>query len=420
VNKNFQNVTYAHTFQSFEFADSGVERPHNSGYGTNLQVTKSVISETIPILGSQTPIEITQDALPGTTAATEIFVTKLYSNAQTYGIIFAIQDFNKNALKSVSLIAENGTLVGSSAPIKHLGAVVNYGKTYDYYLVRVSAGASDNANAKFTFGVGYYSNKLPEGKMKLNVYGGFIFEQLSFNQYNEANLTDKLHFPYHKDYERQKVRGVMEGNTLLAGFEQSDGTILANDNLKIAEANILTSAQLHMAKLTLRYIENTFSTTTMATLYYTSPSQSTGSSGWCHAKEPVAGYPTPVYPIIGGDPLRITVLTHVFDTDNTISADFEVEFRLTLYRNGTITTTTESLGTIKYKDKKQTSGTTSYGKKYLLNHMFLYTIPTAVGFQGPPIAYSLQFKQIKPAAEIGNESVLTFNAVQIPDLSGIQ
>jgi hypothetical protein len=78
------------------------------------------------------------------------------------------------------------------------------------------------------------------------------------------------------------------------------------------------------------------------------------------------------------------------------------------------------LGTIKYKDKKQTSGTTTFGKRYLLNHMFLYPIPIAVGFQTPPIAYSIQFKQLKPSTKIGNESVLTFNAVQIPDLSGIQ
>ena len=290
------------------------------------------------------------------------------------------------------------------------------GKTYNYYLVRVGASTSDNPKAKFTFGVGYYSNKLQEGKMKLNVYGGFIFEQLSYNQYAEANLTDKFHFPYHKDFERQKVRGVMEGNTLLAGFEQSDGTILANDKLKIAEVNILTSAQLHMAKLTLKYIENTFSTTTMATLYYTSPAQT--ADRWCHATEPVSGYPMPVYPIIGGDPLRITVLTHTFDTDNTISDDFEVEFRLTLYKNSITTTTTESLGTIKYKDKKQTAANSSFGKKYLLNHMFFYTISDLK--KNINIAYSLEFKQVKPTANIGNESVLTFNAVQIPDLSGIQ
>jgi hypothetical protein len=296
-------------------------------------------------------------------------------------------------------------------------SVVNYGKTYNYYLVWVSAGASDNAKAKIEIGLEYYSNKLPEGKMKLNIYGGYIFDQLSYNQYTAANLTDKLHFPYHKDFERQKVRGVMRGNTLLAGFEQSDGTILANDNLRISEVNILPSAQLYMAKVILKYVENTFSTTVMNTVYYSSPTQY--ADGWCRAKEIANGYPRPVYPITGGDPLRITLLTHTFDTDSTISTDFEVEFRLTLYHSSTTSGTTNSLGTIKYKDKKQsgqtTSGSNKFGKKYLLNHTFIYNPPKT-----PPIAYSLEFKQIKPTTKLGNESVLTLNAVQIPDLSGIQ
>jgi hypothetical protein len=142
------------------------------------------------------------------------------------------------------------------------------------------------------------------GKMKLNVYGGFTFEQLSYNQYAEANLTDKLHFPYHKDFGRQKFKSVMKGNTLLAGFEQSDGTILPNDKLKIAAVNILTSAQLHMAKTVLEYVTSAYNNTVMDTLFMTSPSQT--SSTWCYPKALINGYPSPIFPLVSADPLRIT------------------------------------------------------------------------------------------------------------------
>ncbi len=71
--------------------------------------------------------------------------------------------------------------------------------------------------------------------MDISVYGGFTFQQLSDANYKAANLTDKLHFPYRKDFERQKFKGIMKGDILLAGFEQQDGTILPNDKLKIAK-----------------------------------------------------------------------------------------------------------------------------------------------------------------------------------------
>jgi hypothetical protein len=362
-------------------------------------------------LGSRAPIEITQDAFPKSSAATKIFVTKLYSNAQAYGIIFAIQDFNKEAQKSVELIIDNGGRVGQSAPIKHLGTVVGHnGKTYDYYLVRISANASDNAKAKFTFGIAYYSSKLPEGKMKLNVYGGYIFDQLSLNQYNEANLTDtdKHHFPYHKDFESLKFKSVMKGDTLLAGYEQSDGTIIPTSKLKIAETNLLLSTQLHLGKIILKYIRNAFGNSVVGTLNMTSPSQST--SGWCHAK-PLAGYPEPVYPIVGKNPLRLTLLTHVFDDDQVIGNDLELEFRLVMYTSGVDTGTPITIGTIIYKDKKQ-----SKKKRFLISELFEYKIPAAINY----ICYEIQFRQTKPTTLIGNESVLVFNAVQILDLSQIQ
>ena len=87
----------------------------------------------------------------------------------------------------------------------------------------------------------------------------------------------------------------------------------------------------------------------------TSPSQTT--STWCHPKEPVSGYPEPIFPLVSTDPLRITLLTHIFDDDSSIGNVLELDFHLLLYTAGTNTQTDSgtaaTLGTIKYKDKKR-------------------------------------------------------------------
>jgi hypothetical protein len=204
----------------------------------------------------------------------------------------------------------------------------------------------------------------------------------------------------------------MRGNTLLAGFEQSDGTILPTDKLQLAETNLLLSAKVHIAKATLKYVENTFGNSVMGTLYMTSPSQTT--STWCHTKEPISGYPIPIFPIVSADPLRLTILTHTFDSDDKIGNDLEMKFRLVLYTEGSNTQTNVSLGTVKYVDKRRS------GQKFLLNHLFEYTPPSTSTSTSTYLAYELEFKQTKPVTLLGNESVRVFNAVQIPDLSGIQ
>jgi hypothetical protein len=169
VNKNFGNRTYPHAFQSFQFEDSGADAPFNGSRGRNLIVTKSITCETVPILGSRAPIEITQD-INVKYPQTEIAFTALHSQTQSYGIIFAIQDFNNNTPKTVNMTAYNGTLVFSSAPLKRLGTADYEGKTYEYYLGRVAVNTSTNAKAKFVVQFMYTTASLPEGKMTLNIY----------------------------------------------------------------------------------------------------------------------------------------------------------------------------------------------------------------------------------------------------------
>ena len=108
--------------------------------------------------------------------------------------------------------------------------------------------------------------------------------------------------------------------------------------------------------------------------------------------------------------MRITLLTHAFDTDNDIGNDLELKFRLLLYTAGTNTQTdagtTVTLGTIKYKDKKRSE------RKFRLNHAFEYN-PQKTGIY---ICYTIQFKQIKLTTAISNESNIVFNTVQLPKL----
>ncbi len=244
--------------------------------------------------------------------------------------------------------------------------------------------------------------------MSLSIYGGFVFLQLSYANYMAANLTDKLHFPYHKDYERQKFKGIMKGNILLAGFEQQDGTILPNDNLKIAKTNLADA----FANTMLQYVtRNILKYTVSYSMHMSSPGQS--AYGWCHQRSSSGS--VAMYPLINTDTLHLTILTHTFDDDNDIGNNLELEFRLLLFTAGTDTQadtgTSVTLGTINYWHSTLPSSQIKRSRKFFrINHAFVYK-PTQ-----PYIGYVLEFRQAKPTSPLlGNESNLVFTAVQLPD-----
>ncbi len=400
VNRDFEKVTYPHTFQSFEFEDSGNDKPYNDGYGTNLVITKATANETVPILGLRAPIKVTQTRATG--RQTGISFTGKYSETNEYGVIFAIEDLNNNIAKTISVTVSDSGGVFSSAQIRRLGTLDRNGNTYEYYLIRA---AKDTLNRiEFDVSFSYASADLPNGKMAINIYGGFTFLQLSDANYRAANLTDKLHFPYHKDYEKQKFKSVMKGDTLLAGFEQQDGTILSNDKLKISMSNLTDSFANTIKHLT---------RTVTSTLYMTSPAQTLG--GWCHPKVPLTGYPQPMYPLTGENTLQLTILTHVFDNDNDIGNNLELEFRLLLYTAGTNTQTDNGtpLTLVKLNYGHSTDPTSQIKRskeRFRINHTFTYK-PTQTY-----IGYVIQFRQVKPTSQLlGNESNIVFTAVQLPD-----
>ena len=331
INKNFGKITYPNTFQSFEFVDTGADKPYNGGRGTDLVVTKSTTNEIVPILGLRAPIEVTQNVDPSSNK-TEISLIAQCSEQKEYGVIFAIRDHNNGVAKTASVTVSNDTGIFSTAHIKRLVTADHKGKTYEYYLARVEENTTSGYQVQFDVEFLYVSADLPNGKMSISLYGGFVFLQLSYANYMTANLTDKLHFPYRKDFERQKFKGVMKGNTLLAGFEQQNGTIVPNDKLKIAKTNLVES----FANTILQYVtKNMLKHITAYSVCMTSPSQ-TGTS-WCYPKSCATGYPAPMFPLISTYTLHLTILTHVFDDDSDIGNNLELEFRLLLYTAGTDT-----------------------------------------------------------------------------------
>ena len=284
------------------------------------------------------------------------------------------------------------------------------GNTYEYFLARSPFDPDAGTQVEFDIELTYVSTDLPNGKMSINVYGGFVFLSLSATNYRAANLTDKLHFPYRKDFERQKFKGIMKGNTLLAGFEQQDGTILPNEKLKIAKTN-LTDA---FANAILQYVtKNILKHTVTCSVCMTSPFQT--PSRWCHPMGYASGYPSPMFPLINTNTLHLTILAHAFDNDSDIGNNLEIQFRLLLYTAGTNTQTDDgtaaNLGIINYWHSTDPSSQIKRSEKYFrINHTFMYK-PTQ-----PYIGYTLQFKQTKPKSPLlNNESNIVFTAVQLPD-----
>ncbi len=189
-----KNVTYPNTFHSFEFEDTGADKPYNSGRGTDLLVIKSTTTETVPILGLRAPIRITQNVEPSS-SATEISFVGKHTQQKGYGIIFAIRD-HTGAAKTVTISATSSTGTFSSGQIRRLGTLDHNGNTYEYYLAR----NADNGyfNVEFDIEVVYVSTDLPEGRMDISVYGGFTFEQFSDANYKLQILQISFTFPIAK------------------------------------------------------------------------------------------------------------------------------------------------------------------------------------------------------------------------------
>ena len=179
----------------------------------------------------------------------------------------------------------------------------------------------------------------------------------------------------------------MVGDVLLAGMKQPDGTVIANDSLR----------------LTLRNIINTIPHRMTFIFPYISPADAkTLNNGWCRFKPGVGGYPAPVLPCQGTGQIVITLLTHSFDTDNTIpTTGLTFQYKLKIYEESVSSPTDYTYRNLDYAAVKRS------GNIFFLNHNLTYN-PTSTC-----IGYTIEFRQKSPATALGNESQLIFEINQV-------
>ena len=74
--------------------------------------------------------------------------------------------------------------------------------------------------------------------MIIEIYEGFTFNNFLNSDYARANITTHTPYPHQKDFDKHKFQDVMNGDVLLAGTKQDDGTVTANDALRLTGANL--------------------------------------------------------------------------------------------------------------------------------------------------------------------------------------
>ena len=242
VDKDFTKITYEDsngnvkgTFEKFQFASTGPSAPYNEGYGQNLVVKRETRYEKVPNVGFRAPLKIEQDTGIGD-VMTKIAFTTPQTRKDQYGMSFAVKFLNETekADASMSAFTDAGG-VDTQESIKGLGAITVNRNTYSYFLVKVAPDTQNRTETTVQFN--FTSSKLKNGKMIMEIYEGFTFNNFSDSDYTRANITTRT-YPHQEDFDKHKFQDVMSGDVLLAGTKQSDGTVNANDTLRLTQANL--------------------------------------------------------------------------------------------------------------------------------------------------------------------------------------
>ena len=350
VDKSFEKITYEDssgnvkgTFEKFQFASTGIHAPYNEGHGQNLVVNREKRIEKVPHLGFRAPLKIEQDIVSGD-PSTRIAFTSPQLRQDQYGMLFAVKFLNdtEKADESMSVVTNaGGVYVGQS--IKGLGAITVNGNTYHYFLASIAADTEIRTETTVQFN--FTSSRLKNGKMSIEIFEGFTFNKFTTGDYNATNsITTNLTFPHQKDFDQNKFQDVMVGDVLLAGMKQDDGTVTANETLRLTPPNII-HALPHRLSLCLPYV---------------SPASGVSrNEGWCYS-ETRNGYPSAVLPSRGTGEIMITLLTHAFDADDAIpTTPFNFQYRLKLYHDSTSTTTEKIFNEIYYNSPLVKRGSSS-------------------------------------------------------------
>ena len=221
--------------------------------------------------------------------------------------------------------------------------------------------------------------------MIMEIYEGFTFNNFSNADYISANLTTHTPYPHQKDFDKHKFRDVMRGNVLLAGTKRGDGTVKADESLRLVNVNLQEAIPHHYTVV----------------LPFVSPQ---AAGGWSDVYPKPTDYPIPVFPVFGTGQIQITLLTHNFDKDSSIPPTLTLQYRILVYNESRNSTTAHVLGDVNYtsSDYKRSINC------FTLNKSFTYDPPSSC------IGFGLQFKQTPYHVNtaIGNESRLFVNVQQ--------
>ena len=325
VNKNFEKITYEDNngnikghFEKFLFASSGSFAPYNLGRGQNLVVTRETKKEKVPHMGFRAALRMEQDKNDTlVNDETEIAFSFPQTRRDQYGLIFCAKFLNTESETAFKAIDADTTLGNTftDQSIKKIGSINLNGNIYHYFLVKIAPDTQARESVRIEFS--FDTSKFGSSKMLLEIFEGFMFDNFSNHDYNIANLTTHLSYLHQKDFDKNKFQDIMVGDVLLAGMKQPDGTVIANDSLRLTLHNIINTIPHRM---------------TFIFPYISPENAKTLNNGWCRFKPGVSGYPAPILPCQGTGQIVITLLTHSFDTDNTIpTTGLTFQYRLKIY-----------------------------------------------------------------------------------------
>ena len=421
VDKDFEKITYednSRTFETFQFVSTGPSAPFNEGYGQNLSVTRETRKEKIPNMGFRSPLKIKQDRESGD-AYVKIAFTTLQTRQDQYGMLIAIRFLNntEKAIESYSAYTSAGG-VDTLQSIKNLGGLTVNGNTYEYFLVKVAADTQNRTSTTVQFN--FYGGLLTNGKMSIEIYEGFTFNNLSDGDYARANVTTHTPYPHQKDFDKHKFQDVMSGDVLLAGTKQNDGTVTANDGLRLRDVNLtkdVMSGDVFLAgtkqndgtvtaNQTLRLTGDNLKGAIAHHMTVLLPWNALMTNTWSKVLTgATSGFPAPVFPCQGTGEITIRLLTHYFDDDSVIpTSNFTLQYRLIAYKeSGSGLSRDFHLHTnINYTNEDGVRPAIKRsGEVFYLNRTLTYNPPADC------IGYGLELKQVKPTGSgLGNESLL--------------
>ena len=424
VDKDFEKITYEDsngnvkgTFETFQFVSSGSSAPFNEGYGQNLTVTRETRKDKVPNMGFRSPLKVEQDRESGD-ARVKIAFTTLQTRQDQYGMLFAIKFLNntEKAVESYSVYTSAGG-VDTGQSIKPLGGLTVNGKNYEYFLIKVAPDSQSRTATTVQFN--FYAGLLTNGKMIMEIYEGFTFNNFSDSDYARANVTTDTPYPHQKDFEKHKFQDVMNGDVLLAGTKQNDGTVKTDESLRLRDVNLtkdVMSGDVFLAgtkqrdgkvtandalRLTVQSLQGAIPYHMTVLLPWSALMTNTWSEAFLG---PTVGYSAPIFPCHGTGEITIRLLTHYFDDDSVIpTSNFTLQYRLIAYKESASGLSRDfHLHTnINYTNEDGVRPAIKRsGEVFYLNRTLTYKPPADC------IGYALELKQIKPTTSLGNESLL--------------